>query len=33
MGNIHPIDAVPTEVDGAVPTVVITVEDVAMAGE
>jgi hypothetical protein len=32
-GNIHPIDAVITEVVGAVPTVVMTVDEVAMAGE
>jgi hypothetical protein len=33
IGNIHPIDAVITEVVGAVPTVVMTVEEVAIAGE
>jgi hypothetical protein len=32
-GNIHPIDAVSTEVVGAVPTVVIIVDEVAIAGE
>lgn len=33
MGNIHPIDATPTEVVGAVPTLVMTVDEVAIAGE
>jgi len=33
IGNIHPIEAVPTDLEGAVPTVVMVVEDVAMAGE
>lgn len=33
IGNIHPIDATPVEVVGAVPTFVMTVDEVAIAGE